>query len=168
MTISLGIAHNNLRDQIAAAIREAIERCGNAAELSPTTLAVNVHRLFDPNEIVELHIAYASIEHIKQIAREVLRNSFDGLPADEQKESVESANPTYQNDMFSGLLQERYPVLLNRKKGDDPIYKLRRFMSIDEVAACIAQLRKSAVARMQHADALEAWNDARRENRNAA
>ena len=155
-------AHSTLRDQIISALRIEIDRCGNATELSPTTLAVAVQRTFDIGEEVEPHIAYASLEHIKQIAREVLRRNFDDEVLDDEDRDDDSlgTNATYQDDMFSGHLQERYP-LLGRKKSDDPIYKLRRAMSYEEVAACVAQLRKSARARMQHADALEAWNDAR-------
>jgi hypothetical protein len=56
-------------------------------------------------------------------------------------------------------LQHRYPT--PRPAGAEPIYKKREALSRAELAWNVAMLRKSAAARLEHADALQAWADAR-------
>jgi hypothetical protein len=60
----------------------------------------------------------------------------------------------YHGDLFSGALQNRYP--LPRSAGDEPVYKLRSRLTAEERAWNVQQLRKSSQARLEHADALEA------------
>ena len=55
---------------------------------------------------------------------------------------------------FSGKLQDRYP--LPRKAGEEAAYKLRSHLTPEERRWNVMQLRKSAHARLEHADALEA------------
>ena len=66
-------------------------------------------------------------------------------------------NESYQGDMFSGELQDRYPT--PRAAGEDPLYKPRAMLTREELDWNIAQLRKSADARLRHADALQAFRD---------
>jgi hypothetical protein len=93
-------------------------------------------------------IGYLSLEQAKQMARTKLRRKFE---ADGEE------NDAHQSDMFSGLLQERYPVPVPR--GSEPQYKWLRLLTRDELDWNIAQLMKSADARVQHARALQAHRD---------
>lgn len=138
----------NLHEDITAAIRREIEALGDAVSLSPTSLALAVQRIYSSE--IEPHVQYTSLEHLKQMARSALARRFDA-------DADESA--AYQGDMFAGQLQDRYPT--PRAKGAEPIYKKRDALSAAELDWNIQQLRKSAAARLEHADALQAWADGR-------
>ena len=58
--------------------------------------------------------------------------------------------------MFPETLQKRYP----RQQSDnsvEPEYILLEFMSDSDIDYNVARLRKEAVAKLRHADALEAY-----------
>jgi hypothetical protein len=117
--------------------------------LSPTLLADRCYEHFAfGNE--ELHVRYLAIEHAKQMARSILARRFD-VDGEE--------NEAMQGDMFSGHLQSRYPIPV--KTGEQPQYKPREALTQEELDWNISQLRKSAAARLKHADALQAYRDNR-------
>jgi len=136
----------SLHNDITDAISREIENLGSAIVLSPTSVALAVQRSFS-TESMEPHVQYTSLEHIKHMARKALSGQFE--------ESGED-NAAHQGDMFSGQLQDRYPV--PRERGSDPIYKLREHLSSSEAQWNVDTLRKAANARLRHADALDAWN----------
>lgn len=139
----------SLHEEITVAMQQEIEVSGNAVVLMPTTLALAIQRRFDAGDL-EPHIKYTSLEHLKQIARRVLSGRYD---ADSEE------NETHQGELFSGQLQDRYPI--QRTKGSEPQYKLRWSLTAEEVKWNLSMLRKSAAARLEHADALQAWEDDR-------
>lgn len=127
-----------------------------AVIISPASLAHRVFETFSTGE-EDAHIQYASLEHMKHMARVFLARHKD---ADGDMNDAHSA----QGDLdlgvsFSGKLQDRYP--LPRKVGEEPAYKLRSELTAEERAWNVRQLRKSARARMEHADALEAEGQVR-------
>lgn len=145
----------SMHEEISNAIRGEIDALGGAVALSPTTLALAVQRRFGGNEI-EPHLQYASLEHLKQMSRRELARRYD-VDGEE--------NVAHQGELFSGLLQDAYPV------PDQSVYKPRLDLTDEEAEWNISILRKSANARLQHADALQAWLDTRRAgggNRSAA
>lgn len=144
----------SLHEEIGFAIQREIDSMGDAIALSPTSLAIAVQRSFEASSI-EPHIAYTSLEHLKQMARRVLARNFDTTGDDGDAREI-------QGEMFSGQLQDRYP--LPRVGSAEPIYKRRDSLTQSEVDWNIRQLRKSAAARLEHADALQAWADARRQS----
>jgi hypothetical protein len=135
----------SMHEDLANAIQRAISNLGAAVLLSPTALALSVQEQYADGSI-EPHIQYSSLEHLKQMSRHALAGRYD--PDGEQNEA-------HQGEMFSGHLQDRYPV--PRVKGAEPVYKLLKELNVSEVEWNIAQLRKSADARLRHADALRAW-----------
>lgn len=141
----------NLHEAICVEIHSVIDALAGADIVSPSYVAREVQSRYR-GEGLEPHIEYASLEHLKQMARRVLSARYDA-------ESDESE--ALQGELFSGHLQQRYPV--PHKRGDDPIYKLLGTLTADDVAWNVHQLRKSANARMLHADALEAWGQTRTE-----
>lgn len=119
----------------------------DAILVSPSALAHRVFETFADSE-VEPHVAYACVEHLKAMARKFLAS---------QNEADSDENPTHGGQgsfEFSGQLQQRYPI--PRKSGDEPVYKLRAELTLLERAWNVNALRKSASARLAHADALEA------------
>lgn len=134
----------SLHEDIVVEMHRILEQT-DADIITPGSLALAVQRRYISNK-VDAHIEYASLEHCKAIARRVLAGKHD-IESDESE--------AYQGELFTGRLQTRYP--LPRPKGEEPAYKLRENMSDDEIRWNIRSLRKSADARLEHADALEAW-----------
>jgi hypothetical protein len=136
-------------EQIVTLVNIQIEKASSTIELSPTNLALAVLHQFS-NKRTNPLLKYSSLEHIKQVARKALAGHFEADGED---------NEAYQGELFSGHLQERYPT--PRKRGESPVYKLREHLSVNEAEWNIEQLRKSARARVLHANALQAWNESR-------
>jgi hypothetical protein len=134
-----------VHEDITSFMQRWITAREEAAILSPTVLAVAARQNFERGPL-ELHIEYTSLEHLKQMARRVLANRYNDDGED---------NPAYeQGELFSGHLQQRYPI--PHQRGSDPQYKLRHLLTDRERAWNVEFLRKSATARLAHADALEA------------
>ncbi len=144
-----------MHEDISVAITREIESLGSAIALSPTTVALAVQQRFSPGPM-EPHLQYLSLEHLKHMARRSLAGRYE--PDGEE-------NDSHQGDMFSGHLQDRYPV--PRQKGCEPVYKQRESMTVAELDWNVALLRRSANARLRHADALQAWTDDRGEKKAA-
>lgn len=140
----------SLHEQILSDIQREIDSFPSMATLSPTVVASAVLKRMHERPL-EAKIEYASLEHLKQIARGALGGRYDPDRGD--------ASVAYQADMFTGHLQPRYP--LPRKRGLDPQYKPLDALSSDEADWNVALLRKSGTARLRHADALQAWNEGR-------
>jgi len=138
--------------EIEQTIRRIIGDLNNAGAvaLGPTAIALRTYDEFARPED-DIHIKYASVEHFKQMARSALAKQYD---PDDGEESE-----AYQGDMFSGHLQARYPI--PRKRDEEPIYKPRELLTASELDWNIAQLEKSAQARLRHADALRLYRDQR-------
>lgn len=142
-----------LHESIKTEMARFIDDRRDCAILSPAAIASATLDAFI-SETLEPHIEYATLEHFKGMARKVLAHQFDD-------EGDENRAYAVQGEMFSGHLQDRYP--LPRKRGEDPVYKLRDQLTNEEVRWNLQSLRRSADARLAHADALEAWHQSRTE-----
>lgn len=136
----------SLHESIHTAMMRYIEDRRDCAIISPAAIAAATLSQFADAQI-EPHIEYASLEHFKNMARKVLARRFD----DEGEDNSAYAG---QGELFSGHLQDRYPI--RRVAGEEPSYKLRALLTAEERAWNVKTLRKSADARLAHADALEA------------
>lgn len=141
----------NQHQKINAEFERQYTFLSDAIVISPAALAHRVFEIFSSGE-EEPHIEYTSLEHLKHMARVFLARRKD---ADGDLNETHGA----QGDLdlgvtFSGKLQDRYP--LPRKPGEEAAYKLRSQLNEDERVWNVNQLRKSARARLEHADALEA------------
>jgi hypothetical protein len=139
----------SLHEEIQTAMQQEIDALRGVGVILPTSLALSVQRRFAEGPI-QVHIAYTSLEHLKHFARRALAGRFDAEGED---------NETHQHELFSGQLQDRYPT--PRRGGQEPAYKLRDHLSNEEVDWNIEMLRKSAYARLEHADAMLAWSEGR-------
>lgn len=136
----------SLHESISTAMMRFIEARADCAIISPAAVASATLQEFNADTL-EPHIEYATLEHFKHMARRVLARRFD----DDGEDNTAYAG---QGELFSGHLQERYPV--PRKKGEEPQYKRRELLTPDERLWNVKSIRKSGEARLAHADALEA------------
>lgn len=141
----------NQHQQINGEFERQYAMLDGAIIISPSALAHRVFEQFSTGE-ESPGIAYAGLEHLKHMARVFLarRKDADGDLNDAHGAQAEMDLGT----SFSNKLQDRYP--LPRKDGEEACYKLRSQLTMEERAWNANQLRKSARARMEHADALEA------------
>lgn len=135
----------NLHEGICAQIQKVIDSLKHSDIISPSHVARELVSLYTVGP-VDPHMLYAATEHYKQMARKMLSGRYD---------SESEENETHQGELFSGHLQTRYPV--QHKPGMEPIYKRRGALTDEEVKWNVGLLRRSGEARLQHADALEAW-----------
>lgn len=140
-------AHAEIEQEIRKIITELND--AGVVSLGPTAIALRTYEQYARADD-DIHVKYASVEHFKQMARASLARQYDA-DADESE--------AYQDDMFSGHLQTRYPI--QRGRDEEPIYKPRDALSVAELDWNIAQLEKSAQARLRHADALRLYRDQR-------
>lgn len=134
-------------EQIQREMTLAYESMRDADIVGPGSLAFSVYQSIANGEEAA-GVQYTSVEHLKAMARKFLarRNDADG------DESV--AHNAQGEFSFSGQLQDRYP--LPRQRGEEPAYIKRGLLTPEQRAWNVDQLRKSARARLAHADALEA------------
>lgn len=134
----------SLHEQIVAEMQRFIDEREDCAVLSPTVLAMVAYDKFAPANL-EPHIQYGCIEHFKGIGRGVLRGRF---------EEASENNPAFaqQGEMFSGKLQERYAV--PRKRGEDPQYKRREDLTMEEREKIADRFRRCGRAWIDHGAAL--------------
>lgn len=133
----------SLYETITNDIHDVVDRFGGSA-ISPTSVALSLQGRYAGGAL-EPEIAYTSLEHLKQMARTALRRRFDKTEAPEVD----------QGELFSGQLQQRYPV--PTKAGDDPLYKRLEDLSETELAWNEARLGKAADALVAHRRALSAY-----------
>jgi hypothetical protein len=136
----------SLHESIVTDLNRLIDGQGGVDIISPTSLALALQATYAEAGALKPQIAYASLEHLKQMARRALSGRY-GAESDDTE--------AHQGELFSGELQSRYPV--PHKRGDDPIYKLLDTMSDAEIQWNETSLERSADARMIHARALRAY-----------
>jgi hypothetical protein len=133
--------------------REMVERVFELRRLqvrvSPSWIATEVMQMLDParaSHPVEYAMAHLQF---RQLARAICAGRWDKETSDETVE---------QHDLFP-ILQTRYPV--SRSRGEEPQYVLLEYMTDEDVGFNVTRLRSEAIAKLKHADALEAWGRSR-------
>lgn len=136
---------SSIYDQVMQAIAREYEGMKDAEIVAPESLAFRVYETFSTGD-EDVRVQYVSVEHLKQMTRAFLRRNND-------PDSDESPAYKGKGDLFSGTLQPRYPV---QGPNGEHYYKLRHLLTPEERAMNVDRLRRSAGARLKHADALEA------------
>jgi hypothetical protein len=131
--------------EIMSAMQAQLEAIDSAIAIMPKSLAHATYCAISPDQDEDRLVSYLTVEMLTAMARKLLAKRFS-------HESDET--DAHQGELFSGALQARYP--LPRVNGEEPTYKLREHLTQEERAWNVNQLRKSAQARLEHADALEA------------
>lgn len=143
---------SSLHDQVMQQMRLTADAMGTAhvSRISAQTLAIKVfdHYAACP---IETHIEWTSIQHLKQMAREVVRRW------EPHEQAARHADG--QGDAFSDLLQDRYPA--SHRNGEEPEYVLREFMSHNDVIYNAHRMDKMGDHLKEHARALLAWDQSR-------
>jgi hypothetical protein len=142
----------SVHERVVQQLRETIDEVREVTEVSPTFIATKAANFFADGDDVEVHLMYASVEHFKQLARELLRQHFS-------PHALAEAAAVGQGDMFRAELQERYPVRV--PKGSDPIYKRREFMTLAELDWVIAKMQRAASGLLHHVDMLRVYREQR-------
>lgn len=119
------------------------------SRVSPSLLAMKVFGHYAANSI-EDHITYTSLQHLTKMTAMFLRRH---LPEEHAARAVDT------KDIFGDLLQDRYPA--SRTRDQEPVYVLREHMSSNDVQFNVHRMRAVGGRLLQHADALEAWNQNR-------
>jgi hypothetical protein len=134
-------------------LREIVERIVSIRDsdiaISPSWVATQAMFELDPKKTSESNIYLAAHLQFRQIARKVLGAKFEA-EVDADKD---------QHPLFPDL-QRRYP--LPHLKDEEPRYKLLEYLDHDERVFNVNRLRKEASGKLAHADALEAYDQARR------
>lgn len=143
----------SLHGDVDAAVSFAIHKfCSGdlLVAVSPTMVAQVAMDSLKGDADVPLCVEWAAIEQLKQMARKRLAKRYD---ADSEE------NVSMQGGLFSGELQERYPV--PRPAGAEPLYKPLEMLTKDEWQWNCRQLGKTASALLRHQDALQAYGDSK-------
>lgn len=136
-------------EKIVASIQEIITELDGVEVISPASVAQRVQDRFAGDGLDDC-TAYASLEHYKQMSRKALGKSFDKL---------DEAAGAEQPDLFSGRLQQRYPVQI--KPGEQPMYKRLEAMTGQELQFNIDRFFKAGRALTMHGRALQAYQQSR-------
>lgn len=136
--------------KVMAAVYAAIDATGDAEEISPRDVAWRAYQVIKAGMEPDDRVRYVAVEQLKAMARKALARRFTADGED---------NAAHQGEMFSGALQDRYPV--PRRTDQEPAYKRIDCLTELEGEWNCEQLRKSARARLEHADALRAYLRAR-------
>lgn len=132
------------RAEILTIMEDIIRHMDSEVTIRPDSIALGVYsQISYKDEQIDPLLEYASLEHLKQLARSALAGKFN--PA------TDTSSPATE-DMFDGVLQKRYPVKHTPK--EQPVYKLRSSMTPEELRWNAEQLEKSGQARLKHARAL--------------
>lgn len=134
----------SLHEQIATDINDVIEQHDGVEVISAASVALILHGRYGGAQ-AEPHLAYASLEHLKQMARARLGKRYGA--------ATSSPNEA-QGELFANALQERYPV--PTPKGSDPVYKLTSALTHDELLWNAARLEKAGKTLLEHSRALKA------------
>lgn len=133
----------SLHEQIAADITHVIEQHDGVDAISASSVALILHDRYGGSE-AEPHLGYASLEHLKQMARSRLGKRYG---------AATSAPNEAQGELFANALQERYPV--PTPKGEDPVYKLTSALTHDEILWNASRLEKAGKTLLAHSRALK-------------
>jgi len=136
--------------KVMTEIARQYEMMRDADIVAPGSLAFGVYSALSTGEETA-SIQFVSLEQLKQMARKYLAKKHD---ADGEENPAHMVQGELPGVSFSGQLQDRYPI--PRKPGEEAAYKRRHLLSEEERRYNVQLLRKSANARQEHADALEA------------
>jgi hypothetical protein len=128
-------------------LQEIYESRKRDSRVSAAWLATEAMQELDPDRITQPLIYLAAHLELRQLARQILRKRFE---PDEEEERTRDA----QHELFPHL-QRRYPAF--HESGIDPEYVLLEDLTEKDVKFNINRLRSEALAKLNHARALEAW-----------
>jgi hypothetical protein len=136
--------------ELCQAVARVIDLRRAQGRINPAWIATETMLLLDPLRVSPSVVYGGCHLQCRQIAREQLRRRFDPYGKD--------ANPA-QHELWPEL-QIRYPSVRTAKDAE-PEYVLLELMTAADIDFNVARLRSEAVAKLKHADALEAYGESR-------
>lgn len=121
--------------------------------ISPAWVATEAMLIIDPERAGPPLEYSAAHLYLRQVARQLLRTSFDMPDESEAK----------QHHLFPDL-QSRYPTAA-AAKSPEQVYILLEYMTKEDIAYNVARLRGEGTARLKHADRLENYGKNRKRRR---
>lgn len=143
--------HDPLAGQLDQVISTVLAPMESVDIINVASVADEVDRLIDPEQLAPALKSYCSRMQIRSRVRHSLARRYD--PKEKAAQYVQGER----DDLFDGLLQDRYPV----NRGGERGYALRDVMSDQDVSFNAERMRKAGDALVQHADALLAWSKTR-------
>lgn len=136
--------------KLADVIAKIIEDRRSSIVIHPTWVATEAMLTLDPEHLAPELVRLGCHLQLRQIARELCRRKFEDAVGGESA----------QHEMFPEL-QVRYPTARSARR-EQPEYVLLEYMTEADVVYNVGRLRLEANAKNRHADALWAWDRARR------
>ena len=134
----------NEERKIQETVARIIERHRMESRINPAWIATEALHEIDPHRLAPHWVHVAAHLQLRQTARALLRQNVEGDEAEH-------------HELFPGL-QKRYPTARCEDRAE-PEYVLLEFMTKEDVAYNVQRLRREAVAKRKHAEALEAWGE---------
>ena len=135
-------------EQIMGEIHAIVDEMGDVDRVSTDAVANRLLHRFGGDDL-DARLAYASLEHLKQMTRRAFGRAFDKPTA---------LDVISQGDLFSSKLQTRYPV--PTKPGEERVYVRLEVMTSEERRWNADRLLKAGRAFTMHGKALLAYDDA--------
>ena len=135
-------------DQLRELVARIIDIRRGQPRISPSWVATETMSDLDRSRDVERQypmIWQGCHLQLRQIARKLLAQRFE--------------TEEYETPLFKDL-QWRYPTARSAA-AEEPEYILRDLMSDEDIAYNVGRMRAEAMAKLEHADALEAWGSDR-------
>ena len=137
--------------QLSKIVARIIDERREQRQINPSWIATEALSEIDPDNHSVVLVRLGCHLQLRQIARQQCRNLF------EDGDGENANQPRFSG--FSGL-QWRYPTARSKRQ-PEPEYVLRDHMNDGDVAYNVSRLRSEARAKLEHADALEAWGRSR-------
>ena len=138
---------DNVYEQLKQYTLAAIDAAG-VGDVTPSGIANAVLKRITVERPLTALVAYASLQFLKDLARRCARAKY---------EVGGELNESYQGDMFTGLLQKRYPVHKDERIEGEARYVPLNDLTFKSWSYNKEQLLRHADALVQPADALDAW-----------
>jgi hypothetical protein len=134
--------------KLAEIIARVIDLRDSSISISPSWVATEAMQVLDPERTAPMLVYAGCNLQLRQIARSQLRGRFQSDEDNGDK-----------HDLFP-LLQRRYPTSRSVRT-DEPEYVLLEYLSDVDIGFNVARLRAEAMAKLAHADALQAYGKER-------
>ncbi len=138
--------HTQIENHIAA-IAQPLMNSG-LDNISPATIADEVDRRIDPDNLSPEEKTYASRMYIRHEVRKYLARNYDPV------ERLKTAVNDQQSDLFSDLLQDYYPVKRSIDGEDVLVYTRRERLNQEDAARLAERMQKAGKSLIEHARAL--------------
>lgn len=120
---------------------ETLDGTGDAV-IKPALLAARAIERIDPASDSPVLVSWLAVLQMRQMARSICR----------MVSQIDDPSQAGQGALFDGQLQRRYPAT----RDSEEVYVLRERLTLAEREANSARLRAEGIAKIRHADALDA------------